>query len=306
MTSTLIVGAGATGSATALLLAGSGHKVRLVTRRGTGPRHPAIELVRADASDADRLKELAAGTSVIFNCAMPAYHQWPELWPPLAVSMLGAAEAAGADLVMLGNGYGYGDVDPMTEDLPMRPTTVKGRVRAAMWLDALAAHEAGRVRVTEVRAADYLGPAAASVFNFTVTQQVLAGEPATYPAPVDVPHAWTATQDVARLLVAAAFDDRSWGRAWHVPNVAVLSVREVAERLTELTGSPRPTVTGMTRDELVAAGADDPILAELVEMLYLDEKPLVFDSTITRETFGLEPSQLDDVLLEMSKLPPPT
>jgi hypothetical protein len=77
----------------------------------------------------------------------------------LAASLLAAAEQTGADYVMVGNAYGYGPVDgPMTEDLPLAATTSKGRVRARMWLDAKAAHGAGRVRAAEVRAHDFLGP----------------------------------------------------------------------------------------------------------------------------------------------------
>ena len=61
-------------------------------------------------------------------------------------------------LVTIGNLYGYGPVDgPMTEDTPLAATGAKGRVRNRMWADALAAHRAGRVRVTEVRGSDYVG-----------------------------------------------------------------------------------------------------------------------------------------------------
>src|SRR5215472_14245902 len=45
----VIVGAGAVGSAAALLLAERGEQVRLVTRHGSGPRHAGIELIAADA-----------------------------------------------------------------------------------------------------------------------------------------------------------------------------------------------------------------------------------------------------------------
>ncbi|PWU51028.1 NAD-dependent epimerase, partial [Micromonospora globispora] len=51
----VIVGAGPVGSAIARLLAEGGERVRVVTRRGTGPEHPAIERVAADAADTDRL-----------------------------------------------------------------------------------------------------------------------------------------------------------------------------------------------------------------------------------------------------------
>jgi hypothetical protein len=45
----------------------------------------------------------------------------------------------------------------MTEDLPLAATTVKGRTRAAMTRDLLAASAAGRVRIAIGRAADLFG-----------------------------------------------------------------------------------------------------------------------------------------------------
>ena len=69
----LVIGAGAIGTATAQLLAERGARVRLVTRSGAGPEHPAIERVAADASDTDALSRLAEGVAVIYSCAGPAY-----------------------------------------------------------------------------------------------------------------------------------------------------------------------------------------------------------------------------------------
>ena len=46
----------------------------------------------------------------------------------------------------------------MHEDDPMRPAGHKGRLRADMWTEALARHEAGRLRATELRSSDYFGP----------------------------------------------------------------------------------------------------------------------------------------------------
>ena len=53
--------------------------------------------------------------------------------------------------------YGYGPVDgPITPETPLAATHPKLRIRADMWRDALAAHDAGRIRATEVRASDYI------------------------------------------------------------------------------------------------------------------------------------------------------
>ncbi|MFI0941365.1 hypothetical protein [Streptomyces sp. NPDC021020] len=115
---------------------------------------------------------------------------------------------------MLGNAYGYGPVDgPLTEDLPMAATTVKGRVRARMWTDALAAHQAGRVRVAEVRASEYLGPGAASLCTLLVVPAVLAGQPVSYPGDLDVPHSWSHIGVVVWVVVVVAWRDGVFGRA---------------------------------------------------------------------------------------------
>src|SRR5262245_63173511 len=65
----LVIGAGAIGTATAQLLADRAEPVRLVTRSGGGPEHPAIERIAADASDADALSRPAEGVGVVHRWA---------------------------------------------------------------------------------------------------------------------------------------------------------------------------------------------------------------------------------------------
>ncbi|MFJ3204612.1 NAD-dependent epimerase/dehydratase family protein [Streptomyces sp. NPDC086989] len=295
------MGAGATGAATATLLADAGAQVRLVTRRGSGPAHERIERVAADAAAAAEFAGLTRGSRVLFNCAMPAYDRWPSDFPPLAASLLAAAERAGADYVMLGNTYGYGPVDgPADEDLPLRPSSVKGRVRAQMWRDAEAAHRAGRVRVTEVRASDYLGRGAVSPFTLMVGTQALAGTPISYPGDLDAPHSWTYIGDAARTLVAAAHGDQSWGRAWHVPSTSHAPVRELATQLARAAGSPEPRLGRMTVAELEEIARHDPIMAEVPEMLYLYDRPSILDAATTASALQIVPTPIDAVLDEMA------
>jgi nucleoside-diphosphate-sugar epimerase len=293
----VVVGAGPIGSGVAQLLAHSGKRVRVVTRRGTGPRHPAIELLAADATDAAKLGELASGAVAIYNCANPPYHRWPADWPPLHAAMLAAAQASGAVLAITGNLYGYGPVDrPMTEDMPLAATTVKGRVRADMWRQALAAHEAGRVRVTEVRGSDFLGPDARSMVGELMVPVLLKGKAARLPANLDVPHSFTYTGDMARTLVRVATDERAWGRAWHVPTDAPVTIRELADRIRRIAGVPPARLRRMPYWLLWTAGLFSPAIKGFREVRYQFQRPFVLDSTLTRETFGLEPTPLDEVI----------
>jgi nucleoside-diphosphate-sugar epimerase len=152
----VVVGAGPVGSALAGQLLERGERVRVITRSGAGVE--GVEKVAADAGDTARLTDLVTGADAIYNCVNPAYHRWSQDWPPIAAALLQAAEHSGAVLAITGNLYGYGPVNaPMTEQTPLAATGRKGRVRVQMWHDALAAHEAGRVRAFEVRGSDYLG-----------------------------------------------------------------------------------------------------------------------------------------------------
>ena len=183
------------------------------------------------------MRELTGGAVALYNCANPRYHRWPVDWPPIAAALLSAAEESGAVLATTGNLYGYGPVDgAMTEDTPLAATGRKGRVRARMWRDALAAHEAGRVRATEVRASDYLGGGADSMVSSVVVPAVLAGRTAWVPGRLDVPHSFTYTGDTARALVTVAADERAWGRAWHVPSPPPLTIRSLAGSLARIAG----------------------------------------------------------------------
>jgi nucleoside-diphosphate-sugar epimerase len=297
MSMNVVVGAGGTGVATAELLAEDGHDVRLITRRGSGPSHPRIRRIALDATNTSELATAISGAPSLFNCAAPPYHQWRTQFPALAAALLNAAITTQVNYVMLGNLYGYGPVDaPMTEDLPMRPNSVKGRLRARIWAEAKAAHDAGRVRVAEVRASDFIGRGAMSVFTIMVAPKVLAQKPALFPADLDAPHSWTGTADAARAMVAVAASDHAWGQAWHAPTNAPVSARELAAMLARCAGVRDPRLYRMPGWLLGAAGWGSEVVRELPEMQYQLQKPFVVDSSRMRREFMLTPTPLADIL----------
>jgi nucleoside-diphosphate-sugar epimerase len=291
----VIVGAGAVGSATALLLAERGEQVRIVTRHGSGPDHPGIEKVAADATDAAKLTELTAGAAALYNCASPQYHQWFTDWPPLAAAFLTTAERTGAVYTSMSNLYGYGPVDgPMTPQLPVAATHPKLRLRAEMWNDMLAAQHAGRIRTVEVRASDYIE--ANSLLSTIIGTAVLAGRRAYVPGPLDVPHSWTSIHDCARTLVAVAADERAYGQVWFAPTNPALTMRQLATRFAQVNGAPRVRLTAIPYPVMWTVGLFTPLVRELRTTRYQFTRPFVIDASATAEAFGLTPTPLDEAL----------
>ena len=163
----VVFGTGQVGSALAAHLAGLGLAVRAVSRSRPATLAGGADWRAADVTDPEAAADAAKGASVVYQCVNAPYTQWPELFPPLQRGVLAAAERTGALLVALENLYGYGPAGgkPMTEDLPLAATTVKGRTRAAMTAELLAAAEAGRVRFAIGRASDFFGPGVTAGVN---------------------------------------------------------------------------------------------------------------------------------------------
>jgi hypothetical protein len=91
----------------------------------------------------------------------------------------------------------------------------KLRLRADVWGAALAAHQAGRIRTTEIRSSDYIE--ANSIFTVVLTKPLQSGARAYVPAALDQSHSWTSIVDVATTLVTLATDEGAWGQAWLIP-----------------------------------------------------------------------------------------
>lgn len=285
----VIFGAGPVGRALACELLDRGEAVRVVTRSGSGI--PGTDAVAADASDAARVLAVTEGAEAIYNCINPPYHRWASDWPPIADALLRAAEQHGAVLATTSNLYGYGEVSgPMTESLPLAATGTKGRVRAQMWTDALAAHEAGRVRTFEVRGSDYVG---GSSLLAMIAPVLAKGRTAMVPAPLDVKHSWTDVRDVARLLGTGARDERAWGRAWHVPTPESLTLRELSALAADQLGV-QLKVRELPWAVAWLGGVVVPLLRELRETRHQFTAPFVLDSSAAQETFGLTPRPVAD------------
>jgi nucleoside-diphosphate-sugar epimerase len=296
----VVFGAGPVGRSVMEELVRQGKPVRVVSRSGSMDEVPqGVELVAADLYGPASVRKVAQGAAVAYQCAQPHYWEWPEKFPPLQAAIIEGLADQGTRLVIAENLYMYGDTDgqPLTEDLPYRAHTRKGKVRAAMAEAALAAHRAGKVQVAIGRASDFFGPwALGSSHGERVFYPALAGKAASFLGKLDIPHTTTYIPDFGRALVLLGERDEALGRVWHVPNdQPQITQRQFAALIFEEAGLP-PKVSGMSKLMLRLGGLFIPSAREMVEMAYEFEKPFVVDSSKFEQTFGMKATPIQEAI----------
>jgi nucleoside-diphosphate-sugar epimerase len=290
--------AGAIGGAVVGELLRAGRSVRAVSRGGRAAK--GAQGVAADAADPSQAAAAATGASVLYHCASPPYTQWPELFPPLTRSILGAAESSGAKLVFADNLYVYGPVDgPLREDLPAVAGGRKGRVRVEMAAELLRAHRDGRARVAIGRASDYYGPhGTGSTAGETVFGRIVAGKKPQWTGRLDQPHTFHFLPDIARGLLVLADHREAEGQVWHLPAAEPLTAQQFFDMVAEAAGRPVPVQASVAGPALLAvAGVFSPLLREMRETAYQFRAPFVIDSSKFEAAFGrLEPTPHRDAV----------
>ncbi len=282
----VVLGAGPVGLAVAAELMGHpGTSVRVVSR--SGPTVAGAEVRAADLSDPEQTIAACAGAATVTFATAPAYTRWSADFSALQeAAIIGAAET-GAVLVAVENLYGYGRAGTLHEGEALTATTRKGRVRAMMSRQLMAAHVAGKVRATAVRASDLFGPGmATSALGERVWPPLLAGKGISWIGDPDVPHTFTYLPDFARALVRAGAEAAAWGRAWHAPSPPDLTPRAVMERAAHLANLPPPRIRRMPPMVLRGLAFVSPMLREVAEMAYQLEAPFQMDASAWADTFG--------------------
>ena len=296
----VVLGAsGGIGSAVVAELVRQGTPTRAVSRHArTDAVPPGVQALAADVATPSGAADAVRGATVVYHCVQPAYTRWTQEFPTLTAAITAATTAVAAKLVVADNLYMYFPVEgPLTEQSPQRPPHRKGRVRAEMADNLLAANDAGRLAVVLGRASDYFGPGGThSVLGTTLFWRVVAGRRPQWIGRLDQLHTLHYLPDLARALVLLGTRADANGRAWHLPAAPAITGAALFDQLSTAVGwQIRPSVA--SRRMLRVAGLVMPMAQELAETCYQWEQPFVSDASAFEATFGPFPvTSLADAL----------
>jgi nucleoside-diphosphate-sugar epimerase len=299
----VIFGTGAIGLATLDALRRRGETVRLVNRSGSAPVPDDVEIVRGDATDPQFTTAVTRGAHVVYQTLNPPYTRWLQDFPALQAGVFAAAEANDARLVSMENVYMYGRPagQPLTETRPYAAHTRKGKLRATMARDLLAAHEAGRVQVAIGRACDYFGPRGGAQSNLgdRVFPAALTGATATVLGNPDLPHTYTYIPDIGEGLAVLGEHPDAPGQVWHLPNDPdTRTTRQLVDIVYAQANQPRTRMRQVHPFLLRLAALTNGTVRELLEMQYQFDEPFIVDSSKIATELGVRATPAEQALAD--------
>ncbi|MCJ0978946.1 NAD-dependent epimerase/dehydratase family protein [Rhodococcus sp. ARC_M12] len=287
----VVTGAGPVGWTVAEQLAAQGHSVRVLTRTGSGPEHPMIELRGVDI-ESDDLRPHLSGATAVYHCTHVAYENtvWRDKLAAMENRVLDAA--AGTVVAFPESLYAYGRVDgPIREDSPRDATFRKLGVRTQL----LAARDAHSTPTVSVAASDFYGPRVlTSHMGERVIAPILTGKPILVMASADLPHSFTYVPDLAAAMITAAASPSMWNTVLHAPTAPAVSQRAMIEMFSAAAQVPTPKVGVIPTWALRLLSTVPGPMKELGDTLYQFRYSYLLDSSRSEAILGQQPTPLVD------------
>ncbi|HWC98397.1 MAG TPA: NAD(P)H-binding protein [Candidatus Sulfopaludibacter sp.] len=244
---------------------------------------PQCEIFDADLSDLRSAGAAARGVDTIIYCVglpYPSHHLHPVL---MRTTLEAAAAMQVKRVVLVSSVYAYGvpRASRVAETDPREPETRKGAYRKEQEDLVLGGTLAGLI----VRLPDFYGPYADIGLANPVFRAALAGKTANWAGPVNTPHEFVYMPDAGPVIVELASRADCYGEAWNLGGAGVINTMDFITRIYRAAGrSPKYRAAG--RGLLKLMGYFNPTIREVIEMLYLQETPVILDDSKLMSKLG--------------------
>jgi len=290
-----IIGAnGSIGSLLAKELKNFTNQVKLVSRNPKKINEDDI-LVKADVTNKEAILEAVKGSEVVYLTVGFPYNikTWRQNWPMAIQNVIEACLKHQAKLVFFDNVYMYNPdyMGNMTEETPMQPISKKGKVRHEIVESIFnAIHNKGLTALI-ARSADFYGPKSG---NSVITELTLKnqqhGKPAYWIADATKIHNATYTPDAAKATAILGNTIEAYNQTWHLPThpQKITGLQWVELFANELGIKSKHKV--LSKSMLKLLGVVVPIMREIHEMAYQNDRDYFFNSDKFCSTFNFTPT----------------
>jgi nucleoside-diphosphate-sugar epimerase len=238
------------------------------------------EVFDADVSDLRSASAAARGVDTIFytvGLPYPSHSQHPVL---MRTTVEAALAMQVRRLVLVSSVYPYGvpRAARVAETHPRQPETRKGQYRKEQEDVVLEAQKRGPLQGLVVRLPDFYGPGADNSLANPIFRAALAGKTANWVGPVNTAHEFVFVPDTGPAIVDLASTAECYGQAWNFGGPGEINTLDFITRVYRAVGrAPKYRTAGRTI--LKVMGWFNPLYRELIEMLYLEETPVILDDS---------------------------
>ena len=295
---TILGAGGAIGIDLAKELLAYTNQIRLVSRNPVKV-NADDELFPADLTKAESIDDAVRGSDVVYLVVGFPYDIkiWRQVWPKVMDNVIAACKKHQAKLVFFDNVYMYDrdSLGHMTEETPVRPTSKKGEIRHRIAQQLQEEWATGELTALIARSADFLG-LSNSVPVEMVYKNLAKGKKAQWLADANKVHQFTFVPDAAKATAMLGNAPDVWNQVWHLPtDHSRLTGKEWIELFANAMNK-EPKFTVVPQWMLSVIGLFVPIMRELKEMNYQNDRDYVFDSTKFEQRFGFTPTPPEDAV----------
>lgn len=292
---TVLGAGGAIGTEITKALTTYTNKIRLVSRNPKKVNDSDV-LFKADLTKPDEVLKAVQDSDIIYLTVGLPYNLkiWQTTWHVIMKNVINTCKQHNAKLVFFDNTYMYDEnhLNPITEDAPINPPSEKGKVRAQIAEMLLKEVRSGDLKALIARCADYYGPNIknTSMLTETVFKNLNQGKKANWLGSAKFKHSFTFTPDAGKATALLGNTENAYGEVWHLPTASNPFTGEewVKNIAAEMGLEAKYQVAPKFLVRVI--GLFQPIMKEMVEMMYQYDRDYVFDSSKFENRFGINPT----------------
>lgn len=294
MKQTILGAGGAIGIELAKSLTEYTSDIRLVSRN---PKkvNPTDSLFPADLTKKEDIFKAVAGSHITYVAIGFLYKTsvWKEAWVPFIQNVVDACLEHNSKLVFFDNVYAIGgsNVNHMTENSPISPTSKKGEIRAEVDRIILKNIAENNLQAIIARSPDFFGGTArqSSVLMNLVYDNLVKNKKAQWFCNSKVVHSMGYVPELAKGTAMLGNTPEAYNQIWNLPtNPQKITGQEWINLFAAELGKENK-VTVLPNWIVKGFGLIVPVMKELAEMNYQYDRDYYFDSTKFNSYFNFTP-----------------
>jgi len=295
MKQTILGAGGSIGVELAKILKDFTSDIRLVNRN---PKkvNPTDNLFSADLTKKEDIFKAIEGSKITYVTIGFPYKTkvWKETWIPFIQNVISACIEHDSKLVFFDNVYAIGgnNVNHITEDSPISPTSKKGEIRAEVDRLILKSVDENNLQAIIARAPDFFGGTARanSIVMNLVYDNIVKGKKSQWLCNAKFIHSMGYVPDLAKGTAILGNTSAAYNQIWNLPTDPEKITGEEWINLFSSAMNANTNYTTLPNWMVKALGIFIPVMKEIAEMNYQYDRDYYFDSKKFNDYFSFTPT----------------